>query len=699
MARSAKKTPTKQPTAGRDGNTDKERTTRLVCLVAVIGWMWAGALIANRLHPLENYSVVQPHSPGAILPADLQGPANLIPLAFILLVGALIWWALRQLSKNASPLKEKGEANGETTEAPDEMGIPTAALWLLGCYVICGLELVRVALHQEDQPPAIRYSIWEAILHCLVTGLAAASFARHWKPDTRFDLRHSHALWICWSVALVMAIAWFFESRSYQADLLLGYHDFGHFARRVANTWAGRGWLIETPSLPRFWDHFNPGLTLLAPLWGMWPSADMFFTLQAVCLASGIPLVYGIARRFNAKPLTALLWSAGYLFYPATSQLNVSYTYGWHPITQALPLFLLAAYSLLRGWRWMCLGCVVLACSFHEGVFVVLACVCLALAWIAYRDRSLDNPHPLTRSTKTWQFLCCAAALAVGFVLVFRFSGLAEFQTQRFGHLGQSTLEIVSSPLTRPVTFWGTVFRPRCLVFVALLVLPFAPNSLRRGWPLLAALAPPVGVLVAWTHLPATSMALQYPTTLMPILFLASFSGSLGPDSSDQQESPALWTNGVACAFTGLAVSLSFGSFPWSVPTLTAAVHRTYSDNGEVATEQRAHGSIANQELLQWVDKILSDRPRVLSSGRIAAHLLNAERLEPVDEAMNRWPGITAEAGPTRKPIEVFDWVVLDHWEQFQQGSSVLRHFSQLAQAAGFKLVYAKYGIEIWRKQ
>ena len=76
---------------------------------------------------------------------------------------------------------------------------------------------------------------------------------------------------------------------------MLGYHDFGHFAYRVASTWEGRGFLLETPSLPAFWDHFNPGLALLAPLWGLWPDAQALLA-AAGCLPGGARPV-GIPRR------------------------------------------------------------------------------------------------------------------------------------------------------------------------------------------------------------------------------------------------------------------------------------------------------------------------------------------------------------------------------------------------------------------
>jgi uncharacterized membrane protein len=167
---------------------------------------------------------------------------------------------------------------------------------------------------------------------------------------------------------------------------LLGYHDFGHFARRIVNTWEGRGWLMESPGVPAFWDHFNPGLVLLAPGWGLWPDARLFILLQAVCLASPALFVFGIARRSGCDGLTAAAWSGAYLAFPSVGLLNLSYSYGWHPVSVAIPLMFLAVWALLAGRRWLALAAILLACSFQESVIVVAGCLaaCLALqGWLA----------------------------------------------------------------------------------------------------------------------------------------------------------------------------------------------------------------------------------------------------------------------------------------------------------------------------
>jgi hypothetical protein len=87
-----------------------------------------------------------------------------------------------------------------------------------------------------------------------------------------------------------------------------------------------------------------------------------------------------------------------------------------------------------------------------------------------------------------------------------------------------------------------------------------------------------------------------------------------------------------------------------------------------------------------------------LATGHIAAHLLNAARLEPVDQAVSRWEAFRNEVGPGRKPVELFDWIVLDTWEQFQQSRKSIDFVMREAHDAGYKTVKSEYGLVVLRR-
>ena len=119
-----------------------------------------------------------------------------------------------------------------------------------------------------------------------------------------------------------------------------------------------------------------------------------------------------------------------------------------------------------------------------------------------------------------------------------------------------------------------------------------------------------------------------------------------------------------------LTAACFFGTLPGFKSTLTLVVARTYQSGDQLkAGNPRAAGTAANRQLQEIVAEADWNATSVLATGRIAAHLLGVPRLESVEQATLRWPALCREAGPGRSGIEVFDWVVLDTQEGFQQSS------------------------------
>lgn len=589
-----------------------------------------------------------------------------------------------------------------------QQACPRPARWLLAAWIVPLLDLIRLTGVE------IRYTFLEPLLVAGLTGAAAMEIARHFSPshDARTRLP---AVWLglVWALAIACGLWWYWEAGVAYDNYLLGYNDFGHFGLRVVNTWEGRGFLMETPSLPAFWDHFNPGLALLAPLWGLWPDARLFFAVQAICLAAPAPLVFGISRRLGADPLTAAAWSAAYLMFPVVGQFNVSYTYGWHPVSLALPALFALLWALLCGRRLAACGLAVVACSFQEDVVVVLACLAGVMALQAWRDRRGRPDCPrgvslLAGQLPAWGWLVAAAVLVIAFVLIFKLSGFSQFQVSRFDKLGNSTVEILLSPLLRPGVFWGTVMRPRSAYFLLALFVPLGLGALLRGWIVLLATAVPLGVLLAWGHLPATSIAFQYTTALVPVFFLAALAGAAAapcagaaPDASANSEprSSGLGPSGWYALAAGAAASIWFGAMPWTGRTLLDALAQTYGWQADWRIiEDRQVGSAGNRMLNEMVAQVRVRDSSVLATGRVAAHLLGVRRLDTIAQARDRWPDFAAEVGAGRSPVELFDWVVLDTQERFYQSEQDLAFITEQVRAAHYRLVRDERGIVVYAR-
>lgn len=504
--------------------------------------------------------------------------------------------------------------------------------------------------------------------------------------------------------ATCMGTWWYVQASQAYDHFLYGFPDFGHYARRLGNTLAGRGFLIEANHLPRFWDHFNPGLGMLVPLWSLWPSAKLFAALQAVGLSLGAPLVYAIGVRLGATSRAAALWAAAYLLCPYVGQLNLSGFYGWHPVTMSVPLLLLAIWCLLNHRRSPAILACLVASSFEETVVFVMASMLLTLATERlFYDRFGLAASPLARGTGKLVWLSLAVGFVVAFAFIVRFSGFAEFQSKRLSHLGSSPVEIILSPFTRAEVFWPLIFRSRNLAFILALLLPMGLFNFRFSFRTLLAVAPPLGILMVMDEVP-TSFGLHYATTFIPILFLAAMEGPLcqrrrvlsGEDEHTGQEMNRVAVR--AAAGSALAAAF-FGNVPWSTPTLLDVYAKAYtSEYGDSLTVHRQPGTPGNAILREATQMTNQPTARVLATGRAAAHLLRAERLELVSQMDQRWDLWSAEVGTGQHPLLVFDWILLDTAEEFHQRRPDVARLIVEAKKAGFEWVLGRHDVLLLKR-
>ena len=98
--------------------------------------------------------------------------------------------------------------------------------------------------------------------------------------------------------------------------------------------------------------------------------------------------------------------------------------------------------------------------------------------------------------------------------------------------------------------------------------------------------------------------------------------------------------------------------------------------------------------LLRW----WKGKASVLATGRIASHFVGVERLDTVGQAPLRWDAFEEEAGPGRSGIELFDWIVVDTYEQFQQSAEDTQFILDEAERAGYGLVDSRRGVMVFRR-
>ncbi|QDV26248.1 DUF2079 domain-containing protein [Aureliella helgolandensis] len=500
---------------------------------------------------------------------------------------------------------------------------------------------------------------------------------------------------------------WFAQSHTYYNNFQLGFNDFAHFTQRIANTAAGRGVLMETPVLPPFWDHFNPGLLLLVPLWELTHDVHFIFAVQAVALTSGGLIVRKLALQSGHGDLNSAAWGLAWLAQPVLGQMNIAYTYGWHPISLALPLLLGSLSALLAGRLGLAAGAAVLAMSMEEGVIVAVtlfsaaaALQCTSLFASTHRlqpnsgevisnsDNTIRPTQTLGLSLNSWIGITVVSGLT--FFAVYQWSGIAEFQTGRFVALGNSATEVILSPILKPAVFWGQLLQWKNLAFILCLLLPCNALGLALGWRWCLACILPLGVLCVWDHLPATCLAFQYSSTLLPILWFATLQGA--------SRLPAALSRGagVGALACGLTLSLFVGQLPYSSASILDVESQSYAGTPNFT---RQADSDDGRWLLEQVAAIRNSGAETLATGRIAAHLVGNADIETVGQFLQRRPQLSLLPDRRNQPLQHYRWILLDRVESFQQSPEETARIEAEARALGFQSVADKYDIVLLELQ
>ena len=311
---------------------------RVAAVIAGLGWAWAAGLLVLRDHWVLLSFVTASAPPGWGIVALPPGRAILLTSAAILLA----WFAFRAGQQDAAIL-------------------PPPTAWLLAAWIIPLGDFLRLA--GFEIPP----TLFEPLLLAGITGAAVEAAATRLASQPDGSLARTPPLAMAAVAAMTFAAGawWFFQGVAAFNDYLLGYCDFAQYGWRVANTWAGRGFMMETPGLPAFWDHFCPAVALLAPIWGMTHDARMYIVLQAACLSL-----------------------------PAVGQLNLNYSYGWHPASVAMVLFFAALLALVSRRAIVAALLAAFACTWQDYVAANLGWFAFVMALVAWWGRRVRAEPP-----------------------------------------------------------------------------------------------------------------------------------------------------------------------------------------------------------------------------------------------------------------------------------------------------------------
>jgi len=238
--------------------------------------------------------------------------------------------------------------------------------------------------------------------------------------------------------------------------------------------------------------HFQPILFLLVPIFRLVPSAKTLLVVQSLALGSSVLLAYAVAKKVLNEGLALALT----VLYALNSSLISINLFEFHPVSLAVPLFLLASIFLLDDKKRAFIMTSLLLLSVKEDAFLGVASLSL---WWALRDGLSFE------SLKKNLHLVVLAILAIlyGFVVI-------KFVIPHFGngYLYGNLYEHVN-------------LTDRKLAYFLLFNLSFGllPLFLPRNWVLLA--LPWLESLLA-SRPSQYSFGFHYPYMLVPLSFIGA---------------------------------------------------------------------------------------------------------------------------------------------------------------------------------
>ncbi len=312
--------------------------------------------------------------------------------------------------------------------------------------------------------------------------------------------------------------------------------DMGIFTQSFWNASHGRGLVNTIEQVPNHLGvHYSPFLFLLVPGYALFQGfsaqAGPYYLLimQALALALGAWPLFLLAKKLLAEQsITSSWWpfaiTLAYLLYPPLHALQM---YDFHEVAFFVPLLLFALYFLeTKKWLWAGLFLLLAGATKEDAILVVLF---VGLFLLAKRTSLQKNGLPSGKRTKNIVAGIIIVSAFVYFLLVAKVLMPAEggglLRIDRYAHLGETGLEIVSSAITHPLLLLQTVATLPKIEYSFWLLLPvlFLPLL---SWRALILLIPGLAENLLTNYTPQFSSAYHYDALLIPGLFLATIYGA-----------------------------------------------------------------------------------------------------------------------------------------------------------------------------
>ncbi len=314
---------------------------------------------------------------------------------------------------------------------------------------------------------------------------------------------------------LLVGITYLVVSALLQHRALGTGYDLGIYDQTIWNLAHGRIWMTtlvyETGG---YYDHFEPILALIVPLYWLWSDVRVLLIVQALALGLGSLPIYLYARRrfrgWEYGNVLATVIAAAYLAYPALHNANLN---DFHEVSLLPPLLGFALYGLLTGRprvTWIFLALCLMVKEDFSVTFLMFGLYIAALGPVGFRRR---DGVLVAVVAVTWMLL----VLYVFYPALTR--GMPyPFVARRYPWLGDSPESAAKVLLTRPWIMLPYLVQTPKLMFLLRLFGPLLFLPL-LGWPIIVLAIPVLVYLMLSNYEPQWSVQSYYNPPLLPTLF------------------------------------------------------------------------------------------------------------------------------------------------------------------------------------
>jgi uncharacterized membrane protein len=293
-------------------------------------------------------------------------------------------------------------------------------------------------------------------------------------------------------------------------------YDLGNMVQAVWST--AHGHVLEATStageqVSRFGGHFDPILVLFAPLWWVWPSPLLLVVVQALALAAGALPVFWLARKHLGSPTISAWFAVGYLLYAPIQLMSAE---DFHPVALGVPLLLYALWYMDEDRLGAFAVFGVLAALTGEEFPALVGWLGV---WYALRRRRFRAGGLIAVAGFAGSFLAFYLVMPA-----FSHGGTSLFAS-RYAEFGGSPTGIAGALVHRPLDVAATAFTGPHVVYLILLLLPWAGLFLLE--PVLALGAAPMLLLnLVSANRFQSSIGFHYTAPIVPFVIGASVLGA-----------------------------------------------------------------------------------------------------------------------------------------------------------------------------